>query len=144
MTSQHFLSTPKRGLMGIRTRLLLSFCRFFILKNFQQTRSICAIFLLNSREIFTNKSRFDVTRKNRDIITHKGYSIKRQNSEQITKSSSEHFSSLAPYQVLRSLGRTSLYESLKKMELEGGGGEGNLDIPYLRIIHQIVHVRNTH
>ena len=58
MTSQKFLSTPKLGLVGIRTRLLVVLSIF----HFVEFPYILTIFLLNSREIFT-KSRFDVTRK---------------------------------------------------------------------------------
>ena len=57
--SNNLVLIPTKPRSGLR-----KFCDVILHKCFfQQTCSICTIFLLNSREIFTTKSRFDVTRK---------------------------------------------------------------------------------
>ena len=58
--SNNLVLIPTKPRFGIESK----FCEVILHKCFfQQTCSICTIFLLNSHEIFTTKSRFDVIRK---------------------------------------------------------------------------------
>ena len=70
--SNNLVLIPTKPRFGVKRE----FCDIILHKcYFQQTCSIsCTVFFLNSRQIFTTKSRFDVTRKC-DIIMYRGYCI---------------------------------------------------------------------